>query len=58
MPALDGYSVEIDSTDVKSQETISEVLKNRLMRIFDSTADANLPFQATPSPRLQSRLKM
>lgn len=57
MPDLAQLSVTAGSSDVLPAETIDDVSKARLMRVFDLASDPMGFIDVKPSPRLKSPLK-
>jgi hypothetical protein len=57
LPVLDDMSITTDTRTIKASETLDEVEKSRLLRVFDSTDDFGVASQIIASPRLRSTLK-
>jgi hypothetical protein len=57
MPALEELSISSDTRIKTASETLGEVEKGKLLRVFDSAGDFGIPSQITASLRLRSILK-
>jgi hypothetical protein len=57
LPALEDLSISSDTRTKTASETLGEVEKGRLLRVFDSTGDFGITPQVTASQRLRSTLK-
>ena len=57
LPALEELAISSDTRSKEASETLDEVEKSKLLRLFDSTDDFGVASQLIASPRLQSTLK-
>ena len=57
LPALEELAISSNTRTKETSETLDEVEKSRLMRLFDSTDDFGVAAQVIASPRLRSTLK-
>ncbi|KAK5057892.1 hypothetical protein LTR84_011893 [Exophiala bonariae] len=57
LPALEDLSISSDTRIKTASETLGEVEKGKLLRVFDSTSDFGVPSQIRASQRLRSTLK-
>ena len=57
LPALEDLAISSDTRTKEASETLDEVEKSRLLRLFDSTDDFGIAAQVIASPRLRSTLK-
>lgn len=57
LPALEELAISSETRSKGAFETLDEVEKSRLLRLFDSTDDFGVASQLIASPRLRSTLK-
>ena len=57
LPVLEDLVISSDTRTKDASETLDEVEKSRLLRLFDSTDDFGVAVQVIASPRLRSTLK-
>lgn len=57
LPMLEGSSMPLGSLNTKASDVLDEVMRSRLLRVFDTASDMGASARASASPRLRSTLK-